>query len=327
VEASPVGTGQMCDSVRLRLTYAGDAAGAPRSVVAKLPAADPTSRETARALRSYEIEVRFYQELAADLPVRTPRCLHAEIDVEAADFVLLLEDLAPARQGDQLTGCTPAQAEVAVAELVKLHAPRWGDPTLAELVWLHRDPAKGRTFLSELLPVLHAGFRDRYAERLGPDVVTALDALFADLGAYLEERRPPTTVVHGDYRLDNLLFGDPGGDRPVAVVDWQTVGHGRGPSDVAYLLGGGLRAEDRRAHEDRLVHRYHRDLVAAGVEGYDEEQCGEDYRRATWGGLVMAVAASMLVERTERGDEMFLAMAARHARHVLDLGAHRDLGA
>jgi hypothetical protein len=35
----------------------------------------------------------------------------------------------------------------------------------------------------------------------------------------------------------------------------------------------------------------------------------------------MAVAASMLVERTNRGDQMFLAMASRHARHALDLDA------
>jgi hypothetical protein len=40
----------------------------------------------------------------------------------------------------------------------------------------------------------------------------------------------------------------------------------------------------------------------------------------------MAVAASMLVERTARGDEMFLTMARRHARHALDLDAAALLG-
>jgi hypothetical protein len=35
----------------------------------------------------------------------------------------------------------------------------------------------------------------------------------------------------------------------------------------------------------------------------------------------MAVGASMMVERTDRGDRMFLTMAARHARHALDLEA------
>lgn len=321
VDLAPVGTGQMCDSIRLRLSYDGAPDTAPASLVAKLPAADPTSRQTARSLGSYEKEVRFYQQLAGGLPVRTPRCLHADIDVDDADFVLLLEDMAPAEQGDQLAGCAPEQAEVAVAELVKLHAPRWGDPTLGQLEWLHRDPEAGRVFLSQLLPMLHEGFRERYADRLSPAAAGACDALFASLGGYIGHDGGPVTVAHGDYRLDNLLFGGHGGGVPVAVVDWQTVTLGPALTDVAYFLGAGLVPDERRAHEGRLVRRYHDDLVAAGVEGYDWERCWEDYRRGTWAGLVMAVAASMLVERTDRGDEMFMTMAERHALHALDLDA------
>jgi hypothetical protein len=92
-------------------------------------------------------------------------------------------------------------------------------------------------------------------------------------------------------------------------------------SDVAYFIGAGLTAEDRRAHEDTLVRDYHRGLRAAGVTGYGWDECWTDYRRGTFAGLMMAVAASMLVERTARGDEMVLTMAARHSRHVLDLDA------
>src|SRR3954454_4796507 len=134
VQLTPVGTGQMCDSVRLALAY-DRATTAPPSVIAKLPAADPTSRATALALRSYETEVRFYQQLAPVLPIRTPRVFHSDIDVATASFVLLLEDLAPARQGDQLAGCSPDEAVVAIDELVKLHAPMWDDPALTELEW------------------------------------------------------------------------------------------------------------------------------------------------------------------------------------------------
>jgi len=83
----------------------------------------------------------------------------------------------------------------------------------------------------------------------------------------------------------------------------------------------GLLTEDRRAHEDGLVRGYHEALLAAGVTGYGWEDCWTDYRRGTFAGLLMAVGASMMVERTERGDEMFMAMAARHSQHVLDLDA------
>jgi hypothetical protein len=312
VAMEPIGTGQMCDSLRLKLTCDDDG---PATVVAKLPSADPTSRSTALALRSYEIEVRFYQVIAPGLPIRIPRVYYSDIDVTTASFILLLEDLANSHPGDQLRGCTPEQATVAIDELVKLHAPRWDDPTLAELDWLHRDPEASRTFLHGLLPTLWAGFQDRYADRLGADAQKVGRDLFARLDGYLGADTTPWTIVHGDYRLDNLLFSPDG----VAVVDWQTCAHGPAMNDVAYFIGAGLLPEIRPAHEERLVRRYHAGLIDAGVKGYDWERGWRDYRRGTVSGLIMAIAASMLVERTQRGDDMFMVMADRHARHALEL--------
>ena len=81
------------------------------------------------AMRNYEREVRFYKEIAPTVGIRTPRCYHADWDRDSGLFVLLLEDLAPAQQGDQIDGCTLEQAALALDELAKLHAPRWADPT------------------------------------------------------------------------------------------------------------------------------------------------------------------------------------------------------
>jgi aminoglycoside/choline kinase family phosphotransferase len=325
VAASPVGTGQMCDSLRLTLGYDGptDGTNAPATLVAKLPAADPTSRETARTLGSYETEVRFYQELAGTLPMRTPAVYHADIEPETAAFVLLLEDLAPAAPGDQLAGCSLAEAEVAVDELVKLHAARWGDPGLASYPWLAKDRDASAQFMLVLLPSLWDGFRDRYAAEVGPEVHAAGDAVFAGLEGYLRADIEPWTILHGDYRLDNLLFDPRPGGTPIAVVDWQTCALGPGAQDLAYFVGAGLVPADRRTHESALVDRYHAALVAAGVDGdgYPRERLWRDYRWGTWAGLLMTVGAAMLVERTDRGDRMFLTMADRHARHALDLDA------
>lgn len=318
VDAAPVGTGQMCDSLRLRLTYDGDTPGAPTSVVAKLPAADPTSRATALSLRSYEKEVRFYQLLAHELPIRTPTVFHADIDTATASFVLLLEDMAPAKAGDQLAGCTPAVVASAVDELVNLHAPRWADPTLAELEWLHGDIEAGRMFLGMLLPNLWDGFKSRYADALDPHVVPLGEELFAHLGSYLGLTGAPLTITHGDYRLDNLLLDD---ETVRGVVDWQTVAVGPALQDVAYVMGASLLPGDRRPIEESLVRRYHDGLVAAGIDGFDWDLCWREHRRSTFAGLVMAIAASMLVEQTARGDQMFMAMATRHAQHAIDLDA------
>ena len=249
--------------------------------------------------------------------MRTPRLHYADLDAETASFVLLLEDLAPAEAGDQLRGCGTDVAAAAVAELVNLHAPLWGDPSLTELEWLHGDPEGRGALLGEVLPMLWAGFQERYATSLLPHVKQAGDVYFGRLAAGRAPDRV-ATVTHTDYRLDNLLIAS---DGVVTVVDWQTCGTGVGPSDVAYFLGAGLLPEARREAEDGLVRSYHDGLLAAGVTGYGWDECWLDYRRGTWAGLSMAVLASMSVKRTDRGDAMFLAMADRHAQHALDLDA------
>ncbi|TMM16990.1 MAG: DUF1679 domain-containing protein [Actinobacteria bacterium] len=325
VAFAPVGTGQMSDCVRLTPTYDAPTT-APPSLIAKLPAADPTSRATAGALRNYEIEVSFYRQLAPQLPVRAPRCYHAHLEPTGTEFVLLLEDVAPARQGDQLAGCTVEQAAVAVEELPRLHAPRWGDAGLARLDWLHRNPDESVAFTSQLVAGLFEGFCDRYAARVDADIMALGERLMARLPTYLGDRRGPWTVAHGDFRLDNLLFGSDEDTPPVVVVDWQTVIHGPGIGDLSYFLGAGLVPELRREHEEELVRAYHGALRAAGVDGLDWDECWTQYRRYTFAGLIMAVAASMLVEQTERGDDMFVTMAQRHGRHAIDLEAEALIG-
>ena len=321
-----VGTGQMGCNVRFHLEWDGAPPDAPRTVIGKFPSADPTSRATGALQGVYRKEVEFYRQIAATVDIRVPRCFLALVDATGGEFVLLLEDVAPARQGDQLRGCGVDVAALALEELVKLHAPRWDDPALAQLDFLDGPSAERSKLLGVLYASLWPGFEARYGERLAPDVM----ALGARLGPALEAwslaLRSPLTVTHGDYRLDNMLFRPSGDASPLVVVDWQTVGRGVGTSDAAYFLGAGLPVDLRRAHERELLRGYWEGLEAVGISGYTWEQCWYDYRHATFGGVVMAVIASMIVQQTERGDEMFVTMASRHGRHALDLEAERLLG-
>ena len=129
-------------NIRLELDSDGSL---PASLIAKMPSPDPTSRATGVALRNYEREVSFYLEIAPTVDIRVPRCYHAEWHADSGDFVVLMEDLAPAAQGNQITGCDPIQARTAVLELAKLHGPRWGDPTLDDIEWLGRRTATIRS--------------------------------------------------------------------------------------------------------------------------------------------------------------------------------------
>ena len=321
VVTEPVGTGQMADSVRLALTYDAPAPRAPATVVGKFTPADETSRATALALRTSEVEVRFYREVAGTVDVRTPRWYYADVDTATGEFALVLQDMAPARQGDQMAGCTVDEAALALAELARLHAPRWGDPVLEGLSWLDRPGPGGDDGGGELLALLFDGFVARYGNELDDGVIGVGRHLFPRIQSYLARQPGPRTVQHADFRLDNLLFDTDHGTPTVTVVDWQTVTLGPGPADVSYFLGAGLVPEQRRVHEEDLVREYHDRLRAGGVADYSWDNCMTEYRRYAYAGYVMAVGASMLVERTARGDEMFLTMARRHAAQVEDLGS------
>jgi hypothetical protein len=316
-----IGTGQVGANIRYRLRYDNPHTAAPASVVGKFASRDEASRNAGVTTRTYETEVAFYRDLAATVDVSRPVCFYAAIEPGTADVVLLLEDMAPAEPGDQIAGCGPAQAELAVDEAARLHGPRWDDPTLLEHGWLAEGLAAAPGF-ADIYAYAWDPFIERYGERLEPAALEVGRELRDKIHSW-SQPPPVLTLIHGDYRLDNMLFGPRmvPASRPLTVVDWQTVRLGCGTLDVAYFLGAGLDTTTRRAHEHALVARYHRALLAYGVPDYPFEACWEDYRRYSFSGYFMAVIASILVGRTERGDDMFMAMANRHATQITDLAA------
>ncbi len=321
VQTTPVGTGQVSDSCRLRLTY-DRPVDLPETLVAKVPAADPASRNAARVFRTYEIEASFYGQLAAGLPVALAACYYAGYDAGPDEYVVLLEDLAPACPGDQLAGITPDQAASAIDELAALHAAGWGSQALAGLPWLNRSSPEGAQLMTAAVTGMYPGFRDRYGTRLEPETLPLIEDFLPRTDGYLAARDGPRTIVHGDFRADNLLFGRV---RPV-VLDWQTCGFSAGLSDLSYFLASSLQVPDRQRHEEDLVRRYHAELTGRGVR-LSWNDCWNDYRRYAFSGIVMDIIAAMFVQQTERGDEMFAAMANRHARHAIDLDSLRLLPA
>lgn len=313
--ASKVGTGQMCDSFRLTLDWAHDV-DAPATVVAKCPSHDDASRHIAKLTGTYVKEVSWYRELAAGSGVAAPVCHHAEIAGDDVDFILILSDLAPAKQGDQLAGLGLAGLVPCIDAAAGLHALLWNDPRLDALPWLARDNGD---VIRALFPQLYAGFRDRYAERLDPEVLDLGAGIIDRLDAYLSRQTAARTIVHGDLRIDNILFA-PDGER-CWLVDWQTLGRGSGATDLAYLVGTSIADPFERAAADRpAFDHWIAALRQRGVDP-DPDALWTDYRVGALSGYFMAVFASMSVERTERGDEMFAVMAERPARQALALGS------
>ena len=293
-------------------------------MIAKLPSSDPGARMITTTFRHYEKEVRYYEQMACDNCVSTPAAYFHAFDPESGDFALLLEDLAPARNGDQLAGLSVADARLAVEALAKMQALWWEAPKLHTYDWLpaFNDPAMlglesvftqcwepyksfvGDRMPAELTPV---------GDRLGPSITRMLNHLVAR----------PCTLVHGDYRADNFFFGGPD---LFAVIDWQIVIKGMGTFDLAYLLAGNLSVEDRRAHGEELVRLYHSTLVANGVRDYDFEACWKDYRASTlmaWIWPVIAVGS--LDPANARGVAFFFEWSKRACAAVMDLKAYEAL--
>ena len=315
VAATEIGTGQMADTYRLRLTYQPADAGPP-TCVAKLTAASPASRAAARVTRAYDVEARFYQYLAPRLPVHSPHCYVSCYDERSRAFTLLLADLATGRVPDQVQGCGPGDVARVVDELAALHGPMWGDPALASLAWLPRQDGPDAAWMASLVRTIYPGFLHRFGDRLTAEVIDILDVFVPKVEQYLRDRPGPRTVVHGDFRADNLVVD---GDQ-VIVLDWQTAAHQPAVTDLSYFLGGSVDVGQRREIERSVVRQYVGALSRYGV-ALSVDDCWRDYCRYAFGGLLMSIVGATLVARTARGDDMFAIMANRHGTHAADLGS------
>ena len=272
-------TGQLA---RVRLAHDQLEPAAPRALIVKCSAADPQARVSIHAMGFYEREVRFYAQLAARSPLRTPRCYFSALDLASGHSLLLLEDLAPARNGSWVAGCSVAEAERAVRTIARFHAAWWQHRALAEERWLALRGPITADQAAGLLQDTWEPFLSTLGTRVTPELLQIgawLEQHIGRLVAYLYQAAP-ATLIHNDYQADNLFFAGSDTTDALVVADWQLTTAGRGPYDVAFFVGGHLAPQERRDHEHRLLHTYHMVLRDHGVADYSFEQCVDDYRLA-----------------------------------------------
>ena len=237
-----------------------------------------------------------------------PKHYHCEISSDGGDFVLLLADMAPAVQGDQIGGCTLDEAALAVRALAGLHGPTWCDPRWTDFPGLAmsiatEDAVKG---LGDIAVMATQITLERLGSRMtAEDRETATEAM-SMVTPWLMADRDRFSLMHGDYRLDNMLF-DPDRTR-VTVVDWQTLGVGLPARDLAYFTGTSLLPEARSLADEDLVAAYHAELSAYGITDYDRETCWRDYRVGMLQVPLLTTLGCAFAISTERGDDMMLVM-------------------
>lgn len=297
--------------LRLFLTYDPASAPGPRTLIAKLPTADTELHARASVLQPGRREQWFYRRAAPRVPVRVPRCYYSRVDRSTGESLLLLEDLTAHPTGDWLAGATLRQARVALRSLARLHARWWGassDPAIQELATLVA-PQGQQELVQSLFDAAWPRFAHRFSTRLTDDLFAFGAAIVGNMAAV--DRlgdQAPSTLAHGDFRLDNLHFGTRAGTFGCWLIDWEDVFFGSSMVDVSWFLGGCLPLALRQ-HEMPLLRHYHRALLVEGVGNYSWEHCLHDYRC----GMCSSFVQGILTATRDAGAE---GVAAKRARAV-----------
>src|SRR5262245_11599240 len=183
----------------------------------------PTAHDVAR-------EFRVLRALAGtNVPVPRPILLCEDADVIGAPFylmerisgVVIRAKLPPAFAADQ--AARAGLGEALIDALADLHAVEWQEAGLG-------DFGKPQGYLERQLR-RWTGQLNASRTRPLPD----LDAVTGWLHDHLPVS-PPATIVHGDYRLDNLIYAPEPPARVLAIVDWEMATIGDPLADLGYLL-------------------------------------------------------------------------------------------
>lgn len=283
---------------RIHLGYARSEDNAPATLVAKLPTDKAHLLENAKIFQPGKKETWFYQFAAHHSPVNVPRCYYSALDPITGESILVLADLAPAQSGDYLRGASFNQAKLALVTVAGLHAAWWGKNHV-EPAFGPAEDAGNAEAEERLVQQLFSSAWPRFAESLDggvPDRATCLaDCLVGNMPCIADVRgRPVKTLIHGDFRLDNMLFDD--GDEPTKcwVIDWEDIRFDCNAYDVAWFIGGCVDV-DHADDEYKLLSIYYQALVNGGVEGYSWTALWYDYRRAMVDAFVQGVLMATVV--------------------------------
>jgi len=311
-KAEPLGEGGGLMGLVTRVRLESDTG--PETLIAKFPAIAPENRAVAETYDMYGREFRFYTQVAPHVPLRSPRCYHAEFNPANHDFIVLLEDLQGYRAADQVAGCTLEEAHRIIESIASLHRNTWQPDHLPDI--RRHDMPYQRDGMIGGFQVGWPVIKRDFAEYLTPAALAAGEVMPAHVNSLLDRiHEGPLVIAHGDLRLDNVFFADD----HVALVDFQAVCKAAPEHDVSYFITQSI-TDDLRNAEDWLA-VYHRHLTSEGIN-YDLEASRERYRLcAMYFYCYAVIIAGTLDTANERGRALAASIIGNSIRSLDELGA------
>jgi aminoglycoside phosphotransferase (APT) family kinase protein len=316
VDVHEIGAGIGVSSAVYRARLTGN--DVPPTVVVKLTAIDPAAAFTSTVLSMYRREAAFFNDLSSDMPVRVPGGHYAEVSDDGAEFVVVMEDLSGNRMLDQTQVMSDVDAERCIDTLASWHANWWNRVdgvcesgvavALSDPMYPAMLPGLFDEGWAKLCTSGHCVPPDAL-QPVGPKFAGAVEGLLQTLS------HGPVTLLHGDFRTDNMMFD---ADDNLILMDFQLTSVGSAAYDVAYFVGSCLDIDAERERE--LYDRWIAGLVAGGVPTSDLDDMWEKYRVAALFCLVYPVVASRGMDlEVPREQALVNVMMSRQARGAVDL--------
>ena len=130
-------------------------------------------------------------------------------------------------------------------------------------------------------------------------------------------KKGPFTLVHGDFRSDNIFLGK----GFVKFIDWAFASRGSGAFDLARLAGASAKKLLPLLQHVDLLKVWHEQLLRRGVRNYPLHQAWQDYQDSVLLTLTIPVTnAPTLASLSPRGRRLAKVMTKRFIASAREIG-------
>jgi len=319
------GSGNLSLLVKLVVTYERDDENLPKTMIAKIPTNFASARDIGNQLNAYERETRFYIDIADKIPMRTPKLIYGAVDKLTDTYILILEDCSRFALIDQIKGLDIKVSELIAVKLADFHAAWWDKRGLSSFTWLPRPRGPNMQSTVNILrtTIETCGKSHEFINLLPQGGWEACRKISERANLLVQSVTDDNlTIIHSDFRSDNLFLDNSTPADPLVVFDWQMVQISRGVFDLSYLFGASIDTELRRKIEKNIIKMYHERLQHNGVKGYSFDECWADYLKG-WliYTYILTMAFASLDNSNARAFEVVKRSEARWFSAIVDNNA------